>query len=137
MTDQADETGLDTGGEAEASHTGRWQLIRDAFVFQLKLLVDGLRDLVFAPISIVLALIDLVTGGQRYYRLLDLGRRSEEWINLFGRYHDEGHGIDEAVKKIEVMVADQYEKGGMTATAKHSVDKALDKLSRDTRNNQA
>lgn len=119
--------GLDPAGTPHAG--GRWKLIRDAVSFQLKLLVDGLRDVVFAPASMFLAFLDLLTGGDRFYRLLHLGRRSEQWINLFGRYSGRGRGMDEAVEKVEALIADQYQKGGITASAKNTVDKALNKLS--------
>ncbi|MDH3647513.1 MAG: hypothetical protein OER80_12150 [Gammaproteobacteria bacterium] len=114
--------------DAMPHHTGRWQLIRDATVFQFKLLADGLRDLVFAPVSLVMAIIDLITGGDRFYNLLSLGRRTDHWINLFGKYGGRGRGIDEAVNKVESILADQYQKGGITASAKKTVDRALDRL---------
>ncbi len=110
------------------SPPGRWRLIRDVAVFQVKLFADGFRDLIFSPVSIVLALIDLVTGGSRFYNLLHLGRRTDRWINLFGRYSST-RGLDEAVSRVETMVAEQYRKGGITASARQAVDAALDRVS--------
>ncbi len=104
----------------------RSQLLRDTAVFQLKLFVDGLRDLVLSPVSLVAALLDFFAGSDRFYRLLDLGRQSERWINLFGT-HDEA-GLDEAVARVENLVREQYKKGNMTETAKQAVNQALDGL---------
>jgi len=38
----------------------RWRFLRDVIVFQVKLLLDNLRDFALVPISLVAALIDLV-----------------------------------------------------------------------------
>lgn len=68
--------------------TDRWTLIRDIAVLQFKLVVDGLRDLILVPISLVVGLISVVksdTGtDNEFYELLRLGKKSERWINLFG-----------------------------------------------------
>ena len=52
----------------------RWTLIRDIAVFQFKLFVDGVRDLVLVPVSLVLGLVSLLKGGDRvgteFYDLL-------------------------------------------------------------------
>ena len=106
--------------------SSRGQLLRDTLVFQVKLAVDGLRDLVLSPVSLFAALLDLVAGSDRFYRLLELGRQSEQWINLFGSNKEAG--LDEAVDKVEELVREQYKKGNMTETAREAVNKALDKL---------
>ena len=66
----------------------RWTLIRDILVLQLKLIVDGLRDLILVPISLIVGLVSLLKAGNatgsEFYELLRTGRRSERWINLFG-----------------------------------------------------
>ncbi len=71
-----------------ANRNPRIELIRDAAVLQMKLLVDGLRDAVLIPVSLVAALIGVLRGGEdcgREFRgVIKLGRRSERWINLFG-----------------------------------------------------
>ncbi|MDH3590163.1 MAG: hypothetical protein OEQ74_12245 [Gammaproteobacteria bacterium] len=121
-------------GNKNETRPGRWQLIRDASVFQLKLLADGFRDLIFSPLSLILTLIDLITGGDRFYNLQSLGRRTDVWINLFGKY--KGRGIDEAVVRIETLIAEQYQKGGITASAKKAVDSALDKIGQTPPENQ-
>jgi hypothetical protein len=126
----------------------RWTLIRDVAVFQVKLLVDGFRDVLLVPVSLVAGIVSLVGGGARsgpdFYDLLRIGRRSERWINLFGaaeRLHgppsDEEkfkvEDIDEIVARVEGFVIDEYRKGGVTAQAKDRLDSALDLLHKKAR----
>lgn len=90
----------------------RLQLLLDVFVFQGKLAVDGARDLVLVPVSIVSALFGLVFGGtqpDRYYqRVLEFGRRTEHWINLFG--HQVGAGTsDDLIKPFQERVFEEAE----------------------------
>ena len=113
----------------------RWELIRDALVLQIKLAVDALRDLVVSPVSLVAAAIDLVRGGERpgdlFYAVLAAGRRSEEIINLFGEADRAGGrpaSLDALVAHVEKLVVEQYERGGITASAKAAIDRSLDAL---------
>jgi len=128
-------------GSGDAAN--RWTLIRDIAAFQVKLLVDGLRDLVLLPVSLVTGLISLLKGGaepgQEFYDLLRVGRRSERWINLFGAAErvygpapdDDNFAaedIDKLVARVESFVVDEYRKGGVTTQAKDRVDQALNRL---------
>ncbi len=69
------------------SVNSRWQLLRDAGAFQVKLLLDALRDIALSPLALVAALVDFVFAGSRppqhFYAVLRLGRRSEAWIDLW------------------------------------------------------
>ena len=118
-----------------------WTLIRDAAVLQFKLVVDGLRDLILVPLSLIAAVISLVKSengkpGPHFYRLLRAGKRSERWIDLFGAYrrfqrHPEADefaadmSIDDIVGRMESFVVDEYKRGGLTAQAKARIDQAL------------
>ena len=42
----------------------RWEFLRDVLVFQLKLLLDAVRDVVLSPVSIVAGVIDLISGDE-------------------------------------------------------------------------
>ncbi len=63
-------------------------LIRDLLIFQLKLWMDGLKDLVLLPVSLLAAVLDILLGpnkrGLRFYRVLRMGERYDLWLNLFG-----------------------------------------------------
>lgn len=106
----------------EAPFTRR-KLVRDAVVFQFKLFVDGLRDLLLSPVSIIMAIIDVFTGGDRFYRLLALGRQSEEWINLFETHQHAG--LDTAVSQIEEVVRNEYREGKISASARDAIRRAM------------
>lgn len=93
----------------------RFAVFKDVMMFQGKLLLDGLRDLMLSPVSIGAALIDLLVpgddGGKRFYSVVRFGRRTEDWINLFGAAdrHDpdvEMKGIDAIVDELEAVVRD-------------------------------
>lgn len=109
---------------------GRLRLLRDTAVFQAKLFVDGFRDIVMSPISIALALLDFLTNGDRFYRLLVLGRRTDRWINLFGAH--ERAGLDDAVDRIERVLTEQYQRGDLPASARDTITATLEKMRRST-----
>ncbi len=129
-------------GAASTDAPTRWQLIRDLAVFQLKLVIDALRDVVMSPVSLGAGVVDLVRGGDRpgryFYQVLLAGRRSEVWINLFGeadrvapRPTDaESASLDALVERMEQLLVEQVERGGVTASAKTVIDRSLDVISR-------
>lgn len=123
----------------------RMTLIRDVAVFQVKVIADGLRDLLLVPISLISGLISLIGSGSKvgpeFYELLRLGRRSEKWINLFGaaakvygppsdseRFAAED--LDEIAMRVETFIVNEYKRGGVTAQAKQRLDYALDNFMR-------
>jgi len=122
----------------------RWTLIRDIVVFQGKLLVDGLRDLVLVPASLVAGIMSLASGshsqpGTQFYRLLAVGKDSEHWINLFGALRNAPPDleqfepfptadIDDIVGRVEAFVVNEHKRGGMTAQARERLEKALEAL---------
>ncbi|MCZ0935038.1 MAG: hypothetical protein OXJ54_07635 [Gemmatimonadetes bacterium] len=119
----------------------RWTLMRDVAVFQLKLVLDGLRDALLLPISLFVALLDVLgvgpRAGRQFYALLEWGRRTEYWINLFGATDhvraltsSPRPGVDALVDRLERLAVQEYERGGITASTKDAVDRALDHLTR-------
>ena len=137
---------MEPSPETHRDYPDRWTLIRDLFVFQAKLIVDGFRDLLLVPASLVAGIWSLVTGdsnrpGPQFYQLVSLGKQSEVWIDLFKAYenapeevrreHELATGnMDELVARLESYVVDEYERGGVTAQAKARIDKALDAIQR-------
>lgn len=123
-----------------------WTLIRDVGVLQVKLLVDGFRDLVLLPASLIAGMISLLNSrngkpGPHFYQLISVGKQSEHWINLFGALRnapedvrtDVNFGnadIDDIVSRVETFVVDEYQRGGVTKQARDRLNKALDALHR-------
>ena len=128
----------------KTQHPPTWTLIRDVAVLQVKLLVDGARDLVLVPASLIAGVVSLVKRedgkpGPQFYRLVGVGKQSERWINLFGaldnappEVFEENHfgdtDIDQIVSRMEAFVVDEYQRGGITAQAKERIDKALNAM---------
>ncbi|MCA9707730.1 MAG: hypothetical protein KDK70_17905 [Myxococcales bacterium] len=121
----------------------RWRLVRDLLVFQAKLLVDGLKDLVFAPVALVAALVGLLVHrddpGRPFYTLLRWGHGFDRWVNLFGAGDPRalppapgspptGSTVDAYVERMERVLTEQVQRGGLTAKAKAAIDDALDSL---------
>lgn len=112
----------------------RTALLREAATLQLKLLVDGLRDALLIPLSLIAAAIGLLRGGadadREFRRVIKLGRRSERWINLFGhqaplRRSHPGGSLDTLLDRVEAVVMDQYKKGQSEAEARAAIQKAM------------
>lgn len=112
----------------------RFDLIRDTAVLQLKLVADGFRDAMLIPISIVAAFVGFLRGGQdcdrEFRRVIELGRRSERWINLFGHQpplgteHPAG-SMDIILSQVEAIVLEQYKKGKSASETRSAVRKAM------------
>jgi hypothetical protein len=126
----------------------RWDLIRDIALLQVKLVVDGLRDFILVPVSLVVGFISVFrtgnSSGNEFYNLLRLGRKSERWINLFGaadrvpaptgerdRFSDQD--IDTLVHRVESFVVDEYKEGRMTRQARDRLNRFLDTLNQPGR----
>ena len=127
----------------------RWTLARDIAVLQAKLIVDGLRDLLLVPASLVVGIVSLVSfddtrPGAAFYNLLGVGKQSERWINLFGALKNAppdmmqfepfpDADMDELVGKLETFVIAEHKRGGITAQAKERLDRTLNAVRRRAR----
>lgn len=65
------------------SAPSRGALVRDLLIFQLKLWLDGLKDVVLLPLSLAAAGFDFVFRTRFFYRVLRVGERYDLWLNLF------------------------------------------------------
>jgi len=119
----------------------RWSFFRDVLVFQLKLLLDNLRDFALQPISLVAALIDLIVRGKRegtcFYKVLEWGAHSERVIDVYSALERRGvsdarlnhnYTVDSLISKVEGVIVREYEKGGTAASVKLALDRAIDSL---------
>lgn len=66
----------------------RWRLLRDVFVFQVKLAMEAVLDITLIPVSLVAAGVDALLGNWRqprwFHRVLRFGERCERRIDLWG-----------------------------------------------------
>ena len=128
-----------------ANRDERWKFWRDVAVFQLKMFLDNVRDLVLMPVSLVAAVIDLIMKGERegalFYKVLRWGSHSEEVIDVYSaiKDHDPGnfkvsptYTVDAVIARLEGVVVREVEKGGTAATIKSAMDRAIDQLHAET-----
>ena len=119
--------------------------MRDVVVFQLKMLLDNVRDLVLMPVSLVAALIDLILRGERegarFYKVLRWGAHSEDVIDVYSaiEHHERGdfkvspnYTVDGVIARLENVLKREVEKGGTAASVKAAMDKAIDQLHTET-----
>ena len=63
-------------------------LVRDLLIFQLKLVLDGIKGVVLFQISLFAAVYDLLFGRPGrplvFYNVLRLSERVDLWLNLYG-----------------------------------------------------
>ncbi|VAW41931.1 hypothetical protein MNBD_GAMMA01-1434 [hydrothermal vent metagenome] len=109
------------------------EVIRDTFVLQLKLIVDGVRDLLLMPLVLIATIFGLLkhqhNPGRYLYRLLSYGKASERWIGLFDEAKKDDmqpldlqdKSLDEVLKKTQMAFESKY----IDATKKQ---KLIDKL---------
>lgn len=135
--------------EGHESPSERWTLLRDLGVFQVKLIADGLRDLILVPTSLIAGIVSLVKSengrpGLQFYHLLGFGQQTERWINLFGAVDNSPEkldqptpfgesDIDDLMDKFESFVVDEFKRGGLTTQAKERLHAALEAIQRKNR----
>lgn len=126
----------------EKTEGKRAQLIRESLVFQVKLIADGMRDFLLVPVSIAATIVGLIRSNENpeeeFNRVIDLGRKTEQWINLFGQ-HDpiqeagDAGSIDRLVTRAEEVVREQVRSGEVSQSASSAIERALDSLHRKVR----
>src|SRR5436190_13761805 len=126
---------------SQANSDDRWKFMRDVAVFQLKMFLDNVRDLVLMPVSLVAALIDLILKGERegarFYNVLRWGWHSEKVIDVYSAIDDhppdgfeigEAYTVDGVIARLESVVAREVEKGGTAASIKSAMDRTIDQI---------
>jgi hypothetical protein len=116
----------------------RKQLLRDLVALQIKLFLDGLRDLLLSPVALLAGLLGLVVGRppatRLFYDVIRFGRRTERWIDPFSAggsmEGEQERGLDEVLGKIQGQLADQYKRGGISAAARDAVEQLLTSVRR-------
>ena len=108
------------------SVTSRPVLIRDVLIFQVKLVLDGLKDAALLPLSIIAGMVDLVLlrrePAKHFYAVLRLSERFDLWLNLNGAAQTAGDsadglfgaslaGSDTLLGKLEELVRSRVETG--------------------------
>ncbi len=127
----------------ESGRNERWTFFRDVLVFQLKMLLDNIRDFALMPVSLVAALIDLIFKGERqgslFYQVLRWGAHSEEVINVYSAIEthqrpgvNPNYTVDAVIARLEGVLVRECEKGGTAASVKAAMDRAIDQIQIET-----
>jgi hypothetical protein len=85
-----------------------WPQLKRLLIFQIKLYVDAIRDLLLSALSLFAFIGDVMLQNHGkdslFEGVLRLGRKSERAINLFEQY-DPGsqgrHSVDGVIRKVE------------------------------------
>src|SRR5881275_981594 len=130
--------------DAQKTTDERWRFWRDVLVFELKMFIGNLRDFALMPVSVMAAMIDLVSKGERegslFYRVLRWGAHSEQVLDAYSPIRHELHDlnvnpnytVDAVVARLENVLVREIEKGGTAATIKAALDRTIDQLHRET-----
>lgn len=89
----------------------RLRVLRELGRFQLKLMLDALRDLVMSPWTMAAAALDIVKAGRQepehFAAAIRAGRKTEEWIDLWGENTEGGsdaQSVDQLIERLESAV---------------------------------
>lgn len=125
-----------THGESSAPDKRTiWPQFRRLLVFQLKLYIDALRDLIMSPMSVVVFLLDVIQGNKGdkalFESLMQFGRKTERAINLFDQHDTDDEnfrGVDSLLGQVEELVRKEYADGSVSANARDSIETSLKSL---------
>jgi hypothetical protein len=118
----------------------RWTLIGDVLIFQVKMLLEALRDVLLPVATVVAGGVGIILGGERperyFHEVLRLGARFDVWLNLFGPIGHPGRagvlaadaGVDRTLRYLENLLREQHRKGQVTRQAKQAIDRWLDQV---------
>lgn len=99
-------------------------VLRDLAIFQLKLFLDGLADLIIAQVALVAVLADLLfpsdRKGRRFYWVMSRAERFDRWLSLYGAadladtdedglFGASQAGSDTLLGKLEAVVMGRWE----------------------------
>lgn len=123
MSEELDQD--DSSGKTTSIDRGA--LIRDAVVFQVKLAIDGLIDLVMIPVSFVAAVISFIKGSDSFYEAMRSGRRLDRKLNLYGAARNMRAGGDDQIEVVAQRIEDEIRRGLKDGKLQTSVRAAIDK----------
>jgi len=123
-----------------------WPLIRQAIVFQLKLGLDAFRDVLMSPVSILLLIADIVMANNHqksyFIRLMRLGKKSDNWINLFGvdspntkpsdKIVAADSNVDYWFTKIEDVIKEQQVDGKLSQSGKEKLQQYFSRINQSS-----
>ncbi|MGI8890931.1 MAG: hypothetical protein ACR2G0_09155 [Chthoniobacterales bacterium] len=116
-----------------------WKFLRDVAVFQLKMLLDNVRDFALMPVSLIAALVDLIFKGERqgtlFYQVLRWGAHSERVIDVYSAIEGDDetvvhpdYTVDAVIARLEGVLTRECAKGGTAANVKAAMDRTIQQI---------
>ncbi|NNF15689.1 MAG: hypothetical protein HKN70_03025 [Gammaproteobacteria bacterium] len=136
-------TSHDAKNQPPLPDNSRPVVLRHMLIFQLKLFVDGFKDLVLSPLSLIAGLIGLAFGhrpGDLFYRTLRTGKRLERWIDLFGAINSNnvnespetaqrrGQDLDALVERLQTTLLDPEARARLSEDSRKQLDNIIRKV---------
>jgi len=115
--------------ETKAKHP-----IKRLLVFQVKLAVDALRDIILSPVSLICTILDYFqkkSGKNSYFeKLMVFGRQTEKRINLFEQHQIEtsfnkNASIDTVLNRVESVIMREYKEKHISKKTLSAIETAL------------
>ena len=108
-------------------------------MFQVKLAIDGIVDLLLLPVAMITSIISFFTGSRAFYDVVKMGPTLDRRINLFGaageeptaRGADDTDEIDRLARRIETELRKEMEDGSLKQSARNAMERVI-KAVRDT-----
>lgn len=117
-------------------------MLRDLVIFQVKLFLDGVKDLVLMPLSLGAFLLDILPQssartGRNFYAVMRAGERFDLWLNLYdatrkvdpgrdGLFGESLAGANNLIGQVEQAVRQTVEVGKETVEAMQQKRKSED-----------
>ena len=108
--------------------------VKRLLVFQVKLAVDALRDIILSPVSLICTLLDYFqkkSGKNSYFeKLMVFGRQTEKRINLFEQHQIEtsfnkNASIDTVLNRVESVILRGYKEKHISKKTLSAIETAL------------
>ncbi|PCI72895.1 MAG: hypothetical protein COB38_02865 [Gammaproteobacteria bacterium] len=108
--------------------------VKRLLVFQVKLAVDALRDIILSPVSLICTLLDYFqkkSGKNSYFeKLMVFGRQTEKRINLFEQHQIEtsfnkNASIDTVLNRVESVILREYKEKHISKKTLSAIETAL------------
>ena len=88
-----------------------------------------------------LVVVDIILGHNEkqslFYKMMQFGRLSDHWINLFeikqGFGFRKNKNVDHWINQVESIISEQENTGKLSKAAKEKIDTYLDKISRNAK----
>lgn len=104
---------------------------RRLLVFQVKLALDAMRDILLSPVSLICTVVDVVEKNQAadsyFEKLMAFGRNTEKRINLFEQHGNENATVDSVVAQVEDVLISEYKNKNISKKTFAAIQKAINK----------